>query len=40
MSHNQEWWFRSGLAQQAAIEIVLFIVFCVALIAYIAWRDK
>jgi hypothetical protein len=36
----QAWWINSGLADQAATEIVLFMAFCGALIAYLAWRDK
>ena len=40
ITEAQVWWARSGLAEAAAIEVALFMVFCVVLMIYLGWRDK
>jgi len=40
MTNAQMWWYRSGFAEQAAQEIVLFFFGVLLVCGILAWRDR
>lgn len=35
-----DWWIRSGMAAEAARDLLWFVILVFVFIGYIAWRDK